>query len=150
MFKGVYIPSGGTPFFIGLITALVYLVVGYLFGEKRSVRSSRLLVMSLTLNVAYSLSSLVYYKWKMVQIISAFSMLKISLVTLTTLVLYLNVIYIRAEISYKRKRGNQRIQKEPKKSRINIMRENKQREENDEISITLGHSTESKEQAPPI
>lgn len=152
MFEGIYIPSGKTPFFMALITIVIYMLVGYLFGEQRSRRLNRLLIMSLSVNIAYSLSSLVYRYWKMEQFISPFNMMKISLITLVVIILYLNIVYIRAEISYKRKRGNQRIQKEPKKSQFEKWRERRKKKssEEEEIEILLGNSTESEEKPPPI
>lgn len=150
MYQGVYIPSGKTPFFIALIMFSVYALVGYFFGETRTKQLNRLFTVSLTLNIAYSLSSLVYHHWKLDSIISSFSMMKISLVVLVIVILYLNLVYIRAEISYKRKRGNQRIRKEPQKSLLEKWREKRRKENSNEIEIVLGHSTESEERVPPV
>ncbi|RKJ46317.1 hypothetical protein D7X33_34315 [Butyricicoccus sp. 1XD8-22] len=150
MYKGVYIPGGKTPFFIALTTATIYLLVGRIFGENKSRRLTRWFVFSISLYLAFSLSGLVYHNWKMESLLSSFSMMKISLFVLVAIIVYLNVVYIRAEISYKRKRGNQRIQKEPKKSQIDVWREKKKKQEENVISIQLGQSTESEEKAPPI
>lgn len=150
MYKGVFIPSGNTPFFIGLVTSLVYVVNRYFFDKSKSRRVTRWFVFSLSLYIVFTLSSLVYHNWKMESLISSFSMMKISLVLLVGIIIYLNVVYIRAEISYKRKRGNQRIQKEPKKSQFDLWRERRKEKDSNEIAIQLGVSTESEEKAPPI
>ncbi|MEK4715728.1 hypothetical protein [Sporosarcina sp. FSL K6-5500] len=55
------------------------------------------------------LSSLVYSSWKMEMFLSQTTMMKLTLVMLVIVTVYLNVVFIRAEISYKKKRGNQRI-----------------------------------------
>ncbi|MEN1969678.1 hypothetical protein WMZ97_16570 [Lentibacillus sp. N15] len=151
MFKGVYIPSGKTPFFIGIAFGLIYLLVGHLFNTDRSKRLNRMLIFSISLYIAFSLGGLVYYHWKMDYFISSLFMMKISLAAITAFLIYINVIYIRAEISYKRKRGNQRIQKESKKGQIDRwLEKKKEKEDSNEIIIILGNSTESEEQAPPI
>src|SRR5699024_12663404 len=48
--------------------------------------------------------------------ISNTSMMKIVLVLVGGLAIYANVMYIRAELVYKEKRGNQRIKDEPDES----------------------------------
>lgn len=143
MYKGVYIPSGKTPFLIGIITVVLYWIVGRFAGEQRSKNLTRTLIFSVSMFIPYSLSSLVYHAWKADKFISSLSVMKIVLFIAMAIVVYLNVVYIRAEISYKRKRENQRIQKEPKKSKFQLWKERKEKEKNKVVSIQLGQSTEA-------
>lgn len=153
MYKGVYIPSGKTPFIIGFVTVIIYWLIGRLLGEERGKRLMRMLIFSVSMYIPLSLSALVYHHWKMDAILSSLTMMKISLFILIAIVIYLNVVYIRAEISYKRKRGNQRIQKEPKKSQLQLWKERRNDQKTgkkEDISIQLGQSTEAEEQSPPV
>lgn len=150
MYKGIYIPNWKIPLIINLIFGLIYLFARFGMAEQKVSNVSKIFTLSTTTYFAYSLSSLVYYHWKMERIISAYSMMKISLIILLLIVSYLNFVYIRAEISYKRKRGNIRIQKEKPKTLAERWKEWREGEDENEIIIQLGNSTESDERTPPI
>lgn len=150
MYKGIYIPSGKMPLIFAVFIAVLYYGLGYLFGEVRGSRVTRLFIFSITLYVSFTLGSLTYENWKWISLISSFSMMKITLVFLLLVIIYLNIIYIRAEISYKRKRGNIRIQDEKPENHIKSWIERRRGKEEHEISIQLGKSTEAEEKAPPI
>lgn len=61
--------------------------------------------------------------------------------------LYINFVYIRAEQSYKKKRGNQRIRQEPKQGYFEQLREGifGKKEDKDEIILTIGVSTDNED-----
>ena len=61
---------------------------------------------------------------------------------------YLNVVFIRAEISYKKKRGNQRIEEQPSKSYFEKRKEEKERIVRGEVKIVLGVSTDNDDNWP--
>lgn len=149
MFKGIYIPGGKTPLIIGLVFGVLYYLIKYLFGEKKSAKITRLLIFSLSLYVSISLGSLTYNHWKWESLITSSTMMKIILIVLSVAIIHLNILYIRAEISYKRKRGNIRIQQEQPKNHVKSWLENRKKN-GEELSIQLGVSTETEEKAPPI
>jgi len=69
--------------------------------------------------------------------------MKLTLVLLGITGIYLNIVFIRAEISYKKKRGNQRIEEQPNKSYFEKRKEEKERIERGEVRIILGASTDN-------
>ena len=72
-------------------------------------------------------------------------MMKITLVLLVTVAVYLNAVFIRAEISYKKKRGNQRIEEQPNKSYFEKRKVEKERIERGDVRIILGASTDNED-----
>jgi len=70
-------------------------------------------------------------------------MMKLTLVLLGITGVYLNIVFIRAEISYKKKRGNQRIEEQPNKSYFEKRKEEKERIKRGEVRIILGASTDN-------
>ena len=66
-----------------------------------------------------------------------------TLVLLVIVAVYLNVVIIRAEISYKKKRGNQRIEEQPNKSYFEKRKEEKERIDRGDVRIVLGASTDN-------
>ena len=70
-------------------------------------------------------------------------MMKLTLVLLVIVGVYLNVVFIRAEISYKKKRGNQRIEEQPNKSYFEKRKVEKERIERGDVRIILGASTDN-------
>mgnify|MGYP001230980154 CR=1 FL=1 len=150
MYKGVYVPNWKIPLFMIFVFASVYSFARYLMGERKVAKVARLYIFNLTMFVVYMLSAVVYHNWKMESIISRFSMMKLTMIILIIAIIYLNFVYIRAEISYKRKRGNIRIQQEKPKTLAERWKEWRARKDNNEIIIKLGNSTESEERTPPI
>jgi len=69
--------------------------------------------------------------------------MKLTLVLLGITGVYLNIVFIRAEISYKKKRGNQRIEEQPNKSYFEKRKEEKERIKRGEVRIILGASTDN-------
>ena len=85
--------------------------------------------MSFTMSLFASmlLSSLVHSAWDMEKFLSRLTMMKMTFVLLVIVAVYLNVVFIRAEISYKKKRGNQRIEEQPNKSYFEKRKEEKRK-----------------------
>ena len=79
----------------------------------------------------------------MEKFLSRLVMMKLTLVLLGITGVYLNVVFIRAEISYKIKRGNQRIEEQPNNSYLERRKEEKKRIERGEVKIILGVSTDN-------
>lgn len=144
MFKGVYVPKSGTLSLIALITILVYFIAGYALKEEKHPHVKKGLIFSLSTYLALMISSIMYHAWKLETIVNAETILKLVLLLTMTIVSYLNFVYIRAEISYKRKRGNQRIRKEQPNYIKEWFKRRKRKQEN-EISIVLGYAKDSKE-----
>jgi len=81
----------------------------------------------------------------MEKFLSRLTMMKLTLVLLGITGVYLNIVFIRAEISYKKKRGNQRIEEQPNKSYFEKRKEEKERIERGEVRIILGVSTDNED-----
>src|SRR5699024_12031404 len=76
--------------------------------------------------------------------ISNTSMMKIVLVLVGGLAIYANVMYIRAELVYKEKRGNQRIKDEPDESLKKVKKLAKQSKKGKgDVTVVLGESIEN-------
>ncbi len=101
--------------------------------------------MSFTMSLFASmfLSSLVHAAWNMEKFLSRLTMMKMTLVLLVIVAVYLNIVIIRAEISYKKKRGNQRIEEQPNKSYFEKRKEERERIERGDVRIVLGASTDN-------
>ena len=98
---------------------------------------------TMTLFASMFLSSLVHSAWDMEKFLSRLTIMKMTLVLLVTVAVYLNVAFIRAEISYKKKRGNQRIEEQPNKSYFEKRKEEKARIDRGDVRIVLGASTDN-------
>jgi len=79
----------------------------------------------------------------MEKFLSRLTMMKLTLVLLGITGVYLNIVFIRAEISYKKKRGNQRIEEQPNKSYFEKRKEEKDRLRRGDVRIVLGASTDN-------
>ena len=98
---------------------------------------------TMTLFASMFLSSLVHSAWDMEKFISRLTMMKMTLVLLVIVAVYLNVVIVRAEISYKKKRGNQRIEEQPNKSYFEKRKEERERIDRGDVRIVLGASTDN-------
>lgn len=79
----------------------------------------------------------------MEKFLSRLTMMKLTLVLLGIIGVYLHVVFIRAEISYKKKRSNQRIVELLSKSYFEKRKEEKERILRGEVKIVLGVSTDN-------
>ena len=96
---------------------------------------------TMTLLGGMFLASFIYSVWEMEKFLSRLKMMKLVLAGIIGV--YLNVAFIRAEISYKKKRGNQRIEEQPNKSYFEKRKEETERIERGEVRIILGASTDN-------
>ncbi|MFC5591687.1 hypothetical protein ACFPRA_22635 [Sporosarcina soli] len=142
MYNAVYIPSAKIVLFLGLTTIAIYFIVKRL-QQRKNKRLDRLMSFSITLFASMLLSSLVHSAWDMEKFLSRLTMMKITLVLLVIIAVYLNIVFIRAEISYKKKRGNQRIEEQPNKSYFEKRKEEKERIQRGDVRIVLGASTDT-------
>lgn len=142
MYNGVYIPSVKLILLSGLTAIAIHFIVCRIRPNKNK-KLDKLMGFSLTLFGVMLLSSFVYSSWKMEKFLSHFAMMKLTLVLLVIVAVYLNVVFIRAEISYKKKRGNQRIEEQPNKSYFEKRKEEKERIERGDVRIILGASTDN-------
>src|SRR5699024_2460622 len=87
-----------------------------------------------SLMLAMVLATIAHDHWQWENMISNTSMMKIVLVLVGGLAIYANVMYIRAELVYKEKRGNQRIKDEPDKrlKKVKKLDTQSKKEEQDE------------------
>src|SRR5690606_6440018 len=108
MYNAVYIPSAKLILVSGLITLATYFIVKQV-QQSRNKKLDKLMSISMTLFGSMFLASLIYSTWDMEKFLSRLTMMKLTLVLLGITGVYLNIVFIRAEISYKKKRGNQRI-----------------------------------------
>ena len=142
MYNGVYIPSVKLILLSGLTAIAIHFIVSRIQPNKNK-KLDKLMGFAITLFGVMLLSSFVYSSWKMEKFLSHFTMMKLTLVLLVIAAVYLNVVFIRAEISYKKKRGNQRIEEQPNKSYFEKRKEEKERIERGEVRIILGGSTDN-------
>lgn len=143
MLGGDYIPSPKLILLTGAALTIGYYVTA--FATKRNSRKlQRLLVFSLTIYVAMLLSSYLHSVWTFDKIFSAEMIMKAILFMLLLVGVYGNFIYIRAETSYKKKRGNQRIKEPPQESMYEKWK-NRKKKSKQEVMIVLGESTDNEE-----
>ena len=143
MFNEVFIPAPILP--VG--TGIVILIINFILKKvtvSGSKRLDLLVFVSFTLLLVMSLSSLVYMHWEWDSIVSDIFVLKLSLSLFGFLGVYLNIMYMRAESTYRKKRGNQRIRENPSEGHTEFKKELKKskHKKNDEIVTVLGNSME--------
>ena len=142
MYNAVYIPPAKLILILGLTVTVVYFIIKRL-QQRKYKRLDRLMSFTMSLLASMFLSSLVHSAWNMEKFLSRLTMMKMTLVLLVIVAVYLNVVFIRAEISYKKKRGNQRIEEQPNKSYFEKRKEEKERIERGDVRIVLGASTDN-------
>lgn len=129
--------------YIGILFMLIYYFVRRRHSSRK--KADKLMILSSSLMFVSMLSSFVNEQWKLTNMISSITMMKILLVLLTIGTVYINFVYVRAEQSYKKKRGNQRIREEPKKSFLEELKESFKKEDENEVVLTLGISAENED-----
>ena len=109
MYNAVYIPPAKLILVFGLTTPVIYFIVKRVQQPKNK-KLDKLMSFTMTLFASMFLSSLIHSAWDMEKFLSRVTMMKLTMVLLVIIGVYLNIVFIRAEISYKKKRGNQRIE----------------------------------------
>lgn len=130
-----------------LIIAGVLAIIYYIFRRTNVVdkKADVLVMLSSSLFVVTALASYVYRHWTLKSIVTEAGMMKFIIIVLGLGAVYLIFVYVRAEHSYKKKRGNQRIKEQPKKGILEARRERKRKEESGEIIISLGTSADNQD-----
>lgn len=144
MYNAVYIPTAKLILISGLTVTAIYFIVRRLQQQKYK-KLDRLMSFTMSLLASMFLSSLVHAAWDMEKFLSRLTMMKMTLVLLVIVAVYLNVVIIRAEISYKKKRGNQRIEEQPNKSYFEKRKVERERIQRGEVRIVLGASTDNED-----
>lgn len=106
-------------------------------------KMEKLMSITMTLFGVMFLSSFIYSVWDMEKFLLRLTMMILILVLLGITGIYLDVVFIRAVISYKKKRGNQRIEEQPNKSCFDKRKEVKERIGRGEVRIILGGSNDN-------
>ena len=142
MYNAIYIPPAKIILYSGLTTVAIYFFVRRI-QQRKNKRLDRLMSFTMSLYASMFLSSLVHTAWDIEKFLTRLTMMKMTLVLLVIVAVYLNVVFIRAEISYKKKRGNQRIEEQPNKSFFEKRKEGKERIKRGDVRIILGASTDT-------
>lgn len=142
MYNAVYIPPAKLILFSAMTTLTIYFIVKRL-QQRKSKKLDRVMSFTILLFTSMFLSTLVHSAWDMEKFLSRLTMMKMTLVLLVIVAVYLNVVFIRAEISYKKKRGNQRIEEQPNKSYFEKRKEERERIKRGDVRIVLGVSTDN-------
>ncbi len=142
MYNAIYIPSAKLILISGLTTVTIYFIIKRI-QQRKYKKLDRLMSFTMSLFASLLLSSLVHSAWDMEKFLSRLTMMKMTLVLLVIVAVYLNVVIARAEISYKKKRGNQRIEEQPNKSCFEKRKVEKERIKKGEVRIILGVSTDN-------
>lgn len=144
MLNEVYIPAQLSLLVtMGIMTSIFFAVK--LLRKKKEVgkAAGRILIMANTLFIVMLLASLGYEYWRWEALISNATMMKVILVLLGVFALYLNMMYFRAEVSYKEKRGNQRIKDVPDENYKEVKEVAKEAKSGKgDIAVVLGESRE--------
>lgn len=142
MYNAVYIPTAKLILISGLTVTVIYFIVRRLQQQKYK-KLDRLMSFTMSLFASMFLSSLVHAAWDMEKFLPRLTMMKLTLVLLVIVSVYLTIVFIRAEISYKKKRGNQRIEEQPNKSYFEKRKEERERIKRGDVRIVLGTSTDN-------
>jgi len=142
MFNSIYIPAQSYLFIVLMLTTFIFYILKLLKKEDGKI-AKRIITLSNTIFVVMIISSLAYEHWQWDQIVNNTTMMKICLVLFGVFGLYLNIMYMRAELVYREKRGNQRIKNEPEEGYTEFKKATKQqKDKNGEIVTVIGDSLE--------
>lgn len=142
MFYGTFIPAPQLLIIAGVALLLLFVITKKIKGTS-SPKMNRLMSLSVTFLIVMTIASLVYRQWGWESFLSNMTVLKIVLVILGLIGIYMNMLYMRAESNYRRKRGNQRIKDRPTESYPEFKKTMKQSKKKDgEITCKIGESLE--------
>lgn len=139
-----------------ILSPSMYLITGitvgviYMFNRRTNDynrKADKMMILSTTSFIVAMVSSFIYKNWKLTNVISEMNITKIMVVLLGVTSLYLNFVYIRAEQSYKKKRGNQRIKQETKQGYIEeiVSGFKNKEEEQKELYFKIGEWAENED-----
>ncbi|WP_234402436.1 type IV secretory system conjugative DNA transfer family protein [Oceanobacillus damuensis] len=143
MLRGVVIPDP-----ILTLVASTAILVSYFTLKKvtdtRSNKLDRLMALTMTLFGIMATASFIYDHWQWESLVTDSFMLKLSLIIFGMIGIYMNLVYMRAETAYRKKRGNQRIKEKPAEGYTEYKKEFKKSrlKKNEDIVTVLGNSME--------
>lgn len=145
MLNEVYIPDQVLMLVVmGVMTSLFYVIK--LTKNKKQIGNApgHILRIANTLFIVILISSLAYQYWQWEAIVTQATMMKITLVLLSILGIFLNIMYVRANLVYKEKRGNQRIKDDPEESYKEVKKVAKEAKgKKGDIAVVIGESREN-------
>ncbi|MFC3041603.1 type IV secretory system conjugative DNA transfer family protein [Virgibacillus xinjiangensis] len=144
LFQGAVIPSPLFP--LGAAGTLLAFYLMHKWSGKITISPvvKRLVGLTVTLFIVMFLSAMAYEVWQWEQMVTREFMMKMTLLLFGTLGIYLNVMFMRAESAYRKKRGNQRITEQPQEGYTEYKKDLKQSKSknSEEIVTVLGNSLE--------
>ncbi|GAB3051335.1 type IV secretory system conjugative DNA transfer family protein [Virgibacillus ainsalahensis] len=143
MFQEIVIPAPLYPLSAAGVILLLYLINRW---GKKAVTSgiNRLVALTITLLIVLSIGSLAFEYWQWEQMVTREFMMKTALLLFGVFGIYVNIMYMRAEAAYRKKRGNQRIKEQPEEGYTEYKKDLKQskHKKSSEIVTVLGNSLE--------
>lgn len=147
VFNAWFIPSIDILIIIGSIVTLVYL-----FNLLKRYRNKRLelgLLLSALMYLSLIIGVWVNSIWKFETILSAVSMMKLTLLLAAVLFSYFFFVYVRTQSAYKRRQGNLQHEKFLKGSRFKRNMKNADGDKCLEVSLTLGEGVQDDSRSTP-
>jgi len=144
LWEGNFVPKPVWFIILGILTMVIHLVLRYMTQENKR-KTNRLVSVTVSIYGVLTVASFTYHQWKFEKFVSATSIMKVVLFLLLFTAIYLNYVVMRAETSYKKKRGNQRIKEQPNETIIQRWKKRKKSEKSNDIYIVLGESAESED-----
>jgi hypothetical protein len=138
MYKEWYIPNSDILLIVTGVLGILYVVA--VMRRAGSKNMAPFLLLALSLFFVQTAGAWIYGIWTFETILSAFGMMKISMIVLGTLALALNVIHFTSQIANK-KRSAQRTVKQTKGGGITQLFKRKQAEKT--VAIILGESVKT-------
>lgn len=131
-YKGWFVPSPLMAFNLGLLS--LGLLTFQIIRKGGNRKKEAWLLFTTTLYINLFISSIIYKIWPYEKVFTKIGITQMTMFVLFILGIYLNIAYIRAKITYKRVKGNQRSNQSwhVTKSELKRMRES------DDIYLNLG------------
>ncbi|ALX47717.1 type IV secretory system conjugative DNA transfer family protein [Lentibacillus amyloliquefaciens] len=143
MFQEIVIPP---PLLIATAGGVLVLLYFLTRASKKTNPSkvNRLMSFTITLFIVLTMGSFAFDLWQWEQMVTGEFMMKLTLVLFGILGFYLNIMVMRAESAYRKKRGNQRIKEQPEEGYTEYKKDLKQSKskKSDDIVTVLGNSLE--------
>lgn len=144
-YNGTFIANPQLYLILSFSVFISHNIIKVLKGERNK-RIDRLVYLTMTVFISLFLSGLIYKSWTSERFISAKLLSNSILSILIFGGTYLNFMFMRAEDSYKKKRGNQRIKEQPQESIFEKWKDKRKSKDSKEIYITLGVSAENEDE----
>lgn len=142
IYKFNFVPSVNLIGIVSGLNVIAYFVIKKLTGETNR-KADKMIIVAFSIYMCLFLATILYNVWTLENVVSKMLITKAVLFLLLLGSIYLNLVWIRAEYSYKKKIGNQRIQNTPKKGYFERIKDDRARKAKNEVCIILGSSTEN-------